>query len=77
LLLVARSIRILVTSQERLNVNAEYAVSVGGMDVPAPDEPNASEYPSIALFAQHAERITGEFDLVAHLPDVCPPRGRA
>ena len=67
---VARSTRILVTSQVPLNIKAEYAVSVGGMDVPPPDAADADRYPSVALFVQHAERIAGEFDLAAHLPDV-------
>ncbi|MBK8135645.1 MAG: tetratricopeptide repeat protein [Chloroflexi bacterium] len=70
LLIVARSLRILVTSQERLNIKTEYAVSISGMDVPAADAANAESYPSIALFSQHAERITGDFDMTAHLPDV-------
>lgn len=70
LLVVARSLRVLVTSQERLNIKAEYAVTVSGMDVPAPDAPDAATYPAVALFAQHAERIAGDFDLAAHLPDV-------
>lgn len=67
---VARSTRILITSQAPLNIKAEYAVSVGGMDVPPPGAADADRYPSVALFAQHAERIAGEFDLTAHLPDV-------
>lgn len=67
---VARSSRILVTSQVPLNIKAEYAVTVGGMDVPPPDAADADQYPSVALFAQHAERIAGEFDLTAHLQDV-------
>jgi predicted ATPase len=70
LVTVARSSRILITSQVPLNIKAEYAVNIGGMDVPAPGDADAASYPSVALFAQHAERIAGDFDLAKYLPDV-------
>lgn len=70
LITVARSTRILITSQIPLNIKAEYTVSIGGMNVPPPDAVDAGSYPSVALFARHAERIAGSFDLSTHLPDV-------
>jgi DNA-binding SARP family transcriptional activator/predicted ATPase/Tfp pilus assembly protein PilF len=65
-------VTILITSRQRLNLRAEYAIMVGGMPIPETDrDPLAKTYGSIQLFAERADRTPAGFDLDdAHLPDV-------
>lgn len=65
-------VTILITSRQRLNFRAEYAIMVGGMPVPQTDrDPSAKTYGSVQLFAERADRTPVGFGLGdAHLPDV-------
>lgn len=57
LLSSAPGLRLLVTSRTRLNLQAEYVMRLGGLDVPeqAGDE-HARDYSSVRLFLERAER---------------------
>ncbi|MFZ6027826.1 MAG: AfsR/SARP family transcriptional regulator [Chloroflexota bacterium] len=61
----APGLKLLVTSRERLNVQAEYLYRLKGLPVPAPDDPQAHTFGSVRLFAERAERAWHEFVLDA------------
>jgi len=72
-------VTLLVTSRQRLNLQAEYALRVGGLPVPASPQSShevgerrgvsgdaadaAGEYPSLQLFAERADRTLAGFAL--------------
>ncbi len=73
----APGVTLLVTSRERFNLQAEYAMRVEGLPVPdcspSPGDPYAclEECPSVQLFAERADRTLDGFDLqVENLPRV-------
>jgi predicted ATPase len=60
------SIKIIVTSRERMNLRGETLYSLHGMDFPtweAPDD--ALEYDAVKLFMQSAKQIQPDFELLA------------
>lgn len=62
LLAHTHSLKILVTSRERLNLIAETALDVHGLPVPASSlVDNAEEYSSVKLFLHNAKRIFPKF----------------
>lgn len=68
----APQVELLVTSRERLNLQAEYVLGLKGLPVPAGvDDAGASDYSSVRLFAERAERTPAGFTLGQdNLPDV-------
>ncbi len=64
LLQAAPYLKILVTSRERLNVQAEVVLRLDGLPVPTQiDDPQAATYSSMQLFAERAQRSGGGFTL--------------
>lgn len=59
----APNVKILVTSRERLNLQAEWLYEVPGMDVPSDVDTSISDYSAIRLFVQHARRADPHFTL--------------
>jgi DNA-binding SARP family transcriptional activator/predicted ATPase len=58
------ALKLLVTSRERLNLPAEWLLEVSGLPYPPTFEKHAStQYPSVALFIQHARRVDSNFAL--------------
>ncbi|MBE9507007.1 MAG: tetratricopeptide repeat protein, partial [Chloroflexi bacterium] len=68
----APGVTILVTSRQRLNLQAAYAVRLEGLPVPAIDDaPSAASCSSVQLFSERADRTSGGFALNEHnLPHV-------
>ncbi|MEZ4712665.1 MAG: BTAD domain-containing putative transcriptional regulator [Caldilineaceae bacterium] len=61
----APSIKLLVTSRERLGIKTEWVLEVVGLPYPPITfTPSFLNYPAITLFAQSAQRIWPEFELV-------------
>ncbi len=62
LLQAAPHLKILVTSRERLNVQAEVVLRLDGLPVPRQiDDPQAAAYSSVQLFMERAQRSGGVF----------------
>jgi predicted ATPase len=60
----APGVKLMVTSQERLNLQAEWVLEVSGMRVPEEDEREGlEEYSSVRLFIQNAQRAQADFSL--------------
>jgi predicted ATPase/DNA-binding CsgD family transcriptional regulator/tetratricopeptide (TPR) repeat protein len=58
ILLAAPEVRILVTSRERLNLQTEINITIGGMVIPGKIEPETLlQYDSIDLFIQSANKV--------------------
>jgi predicted ATPase len=73
----APALTVLVTSRERLNVRAEWALDVGGLAFPdwlAPDAP-LENYGAVRLFVQTATRMDADFaltrDNAPHVLHIC------
>lgn len=68
----APAVKVLVTSRERLNLQAEVALGLTGLPVPAgAHAAGASGFSSVRLFAERAERTPAGFVLTeGNLPDV-------
>ncbi len=75
-------IKILVTSREKLNPQAEQLFLIGGMDLPTPEQAAdetankpLSEYSAIQLFCARARRVRPDFVLTAekqrYVLDIC------
>ena len=60
---VAPQVKLLVTSQERLNLHGEWLYEVQGMRVPPSESEDAETYGSIKLFLQSARRVDAGFQL--------------
>jgi predicted ATPase/DNA-binding XRE family transcriptional regulator len=59
-------ITLLVTSRERLRLQAEWVVDVAGLSVPpAASRDGLASYPSVLLFCEHARRVQHGFRLEA------------
>lgn len=58
-------LKILVTSRERLDIEAEWLMPVPGLGAPHADAPPAclTEHAAVRLFAQRAARVQPDFDL--------------
>jgi len=63
LLAAAPSLRILTTSREALNLQAEYLVDVLGLDVPKTDARQIEIFDSVQLFLRNAKRVSPQFVL--------------
>ncbi|HSD85445.1 MAG TPA: BTAD domain-containing putative transcriptional regulator, partial [Anaerolineae bacterium] len=62
LLQAAPHLKVLVTSRERLNLQAEVVLRLIGLPVPAQvDDPQAAAYSSVQLFMERAQRSSGDF----------------
>lgn len=76
LLAAARNVKLIATSRERLNLNGETLLNIGGMDFPEWETPqgsaeDAAEYAAVRLFTQSARRVRPDFELTdEHLPHV-------
>jgi predicted ATPase/DNA-binding SARP family transcriptional activator len=58
----APEVRLLVTSRERLNLQAESLLEIEGLPFPADEEtPGAEDYAAVKLFLQSARRVRREF----------------
>jgi len=68
----APSIKMLITSRERLNLQEEWLYHVEALEVPASaSDPEAvMNYPSIQLFMQAVQRVQPDFDSALHLPEI-------
>ena len=66
MLQTAPNLKILVTSRERLNLQAEWVLEIPGMRVPEEDDIDGLEaYSSVRLFLQNARRTQADFELTA------------
>jgi predicted ATPase/DNA-binding SARP family transcriptional activator len=65
LLAAAPKIRLLLTSREALQVQAEYLVDVLGLDVPKADSEQIEIFDSVQLFLRNAKRVNPRFVLGA------------
>jgi predicted ATPase/DNA-binding SARP family transcriptional activator len=76
LLAEAAGIKIVVTSQVRLNLAEEWSFELGGLSFPLnPTDSNLEQYSSVQLFEHHAQRVQahfhpGEADRV-HISRIC------
>lgn len=62
----APGVKLLVTSQERLGVPAEWVFDVKGLPYPlSAAEESLEEFPAVELFIQRARRIKPDFDLAS------------
>jgi predicted ATPase/DNA-binding SARP family transcriptional activator len=79
LLQAAPGLKILVTSRERLNLQAEHLFPMGGMDLPDPaaaaPRKQLADYSAIQLFLECARRVRPDFVLTAEnesaVLDIC------
>lgn len=71
ILITTSPLKILVTSRERLNLQAEWLVSLQGLSYPAAEPaPNGVAYEAVELFRQRARHTQPNFDLAVEWPDV-------
>ncbi len=64
LLLAAPRVKILVTSREKLNLEAETLFNLAGLELPPSDDPaDAPECDSLRLFVQRAHQVRSDFSL--------------
>lgn len=61
----APGVTFLVTSRERLNLQAEYVMRLDGLPVPDVADPGAPDFSSVQLFRERAERTSPGFALNA------------
>jgi predicted ATPase len=67
ILRIASAVKILVTSREKLNLNAETVFVLSGMSFPTWETPaDALEYGAVKLFVQSAQRVRRDFQLEAN-----------
>ena len=70
----APQVKILVTSRTRLGLRGEWAMQLGGLDVPAESPATVAEaedYSAVQLFVQNARRVAPDFTLLPeNLPHV-------
>jgi len=66
LLAGAGGVTVLATSRERLKLAGEWVLEVAGLPVPSPRAAGpAAAYPALALFVEHAQRVSQGFHLSA------------
>ncbi len=63
ILQAAPQVTLLVTSRERLQLQAERVVRVTGLPVPAPEDPGGQTYASVRLFVERASRTAAGITL--------------
>ncbi len=67
----APKLKLLVTSRERLNVQAEWTFTLQGLPYPPPETAFGEEtFEAVELFEQGARRVRTEFSLSAEWPEV-------
>ncbi len=75
LLQTAPRVQCLITSRERLNLQAEHVLRLSGLPVPAEGEPAPSTFASAQLFAERAARAFPGFaltpDVLPHVVEIC------
>lgn len=76
LLQAAPGLKVLATSREKLNLNAETVFVLSGMDFPEWETPeDALEYAAVKLFMQSARRVRPDFQLgtgeLTHVARIC------
>jgi predicted ATPase/DNA-binding SARP family transcriptional activator len=64
------TVKILLTSRERLNLHEEWLYTVEALPVPRPNDPEAAKFASIQLFTQSISRIRPDFDVQTNLPAI-------
>ncbi|MBK9295267.1 MAG: tetratricopeptide repeat protein [Oligoflexia bacterium] len=68
-------IKLLITSRERLHIQAEHVLPLGGLPCPAVNERDIGSYSSVQLFQQSARRLQSDFALtpddIPHLIVIC------
>jgi predicted ATPase len=69
LLAAAPDVKILATSRERLNLQAEQVIHLGGLPTPAADHTAPEQFAAVALFARRARRVQPDFALT---PQIAP-----
>lgn len=63
----APGVALLVTSRERLRLQAEWVIELGGLRLPADDQPaTISHSDAVLLFVERARRVTDDFALTQH-----------
>lgn len=76
ILQAAPGVKILVTSRERLNLQAETVFQVGGMAYPDPEQAaQAADYTAVRLFIDGVRRVQPDFpltpDALAYMASIC------
>ena len=67
ILQTALRIKIIVTTRERLNLQGEWLLEIGGMEFPTNETgESGANWTALALFAQSARRLEPEFSLSIH-----------
>ncbi len=66
LLAAAPDVKILATSRERLNLQAEQIVQLGGLSVPPNDNFAPESYAAVELFLRRGRRVQPDFALTPH-----------
>lgn len=66
LLAAAPDVKILATSRERLNLQAEQVIPLDGLPVPPSDHPAPENYAAVELFVRCGRRIQPDFTLTLH-----------
>lgn len=63
ILVEASRLKIIVTSRERLNLQGEWLLEIGGLSVPAEDQiDKMTEFSAVQLFLQAARRVKSDFE---------------
>ena len=62
LLDTAPAVKVLLTSQERLNLQEEHVIDLRGLPYPAAATENAASFSAVQLFTQHAKRVQHTFN---------------
>ena len=70
LLQAAPQLKLLVTSRQRLNLSAEWLLTLTGLTYPENDQEDSARFDAVELFAQRARQVNLNFDLAAELSDV-------
>lgn len=63
LLSAAPDVKILATSRERLNLQAEQIAPLGGLPIPARDDPAPERHAAVELFLRRSRRVRPDFTL--------------
>lgn len=66
LLAAAPDVKLLATSRERLNLQAEQVIQLGGLPVPLRDDPAPESYAAVELFVRRGRRVQPDFALTPH-----------
>lgn len=66
LLAAAPDVKLLATSRERLNLQAEQVTQLGGLPVPSHDDPAPENYAAVELFVRRGRRVQPDFVLTPH-----------